>query len=202
MPIDFGTHHRLNSSGLDQASNTMRARAANVRLTTTSRSDFFSIVVGFVSPCVSIDLLLLFHFLDTLAELIEARVPKLSVPFDPRALFFQPPHAELARAHSPDLLGRDEPRLLQDTDVLLHARQRHVKFLGQRRDRGVRAAELLENAAASGVRKRSKPRIKRTLNHLVQYLTCRKRRQPRDGHLHLAGTGAPTGCSRARSASS
>src|ERR671936_817678 len=118
MPIDFGTHHRLNSSGLDQASNTMRAGASNVRLTTTSRSDFFSIVVGFVSLFVSIDLLLLFQFPDNLAELIEARIPKLSVPFDPRAFFFQPPHAELARAHAPDLLGRDEPRLLQDTEAL------------------------------------------------------------------------------------
>src|SRR4026207_1550766 len=49
IPIDFGTHHRLNSSGLVHASNTMRAGALKVRVTTSSRSDFRSTVVGFMS---------------------------------------------------------------------------------------------------------------------------------------------------------
>src|SRR3569833_2826431 len=44
-PTDFGTHHRLNSSDLLQASNTMRAGALKVRVTTSSRSDFRSTVV-------------------------------------------------------------------------------------------------------------------------------------------------------------
>src|SRR5215813_774226 len=47
IPNDFGTHHCLNSSGLVQASNTMRAGALKVRVTTSSRSDLRSIVVGF-----------------------------------------------------------------------------------------------------------------------------------------------------------
>src|SRR4026209_1657884 len=47
MPIDFGTHHRLTSSGLVHASNTMRAGALKVRVTTSSRSDFRSTVVRF-----------------------------------------------------------------------------------------------------------------------------------------------------------
>src|ERR1043165_8678972 len=70
MPIDFGTHHRLNSSGLVQASNTMRAGALKVRVTTSSRSDFRSTVVPFFpgigspSPFACIDLFLLFQFLD------------------------------------------------------------------------------------------------------------------------------------------
>ena len=38
MPIDFGTHQRLNRSGVVQASNTKRAGASNDRVTTTSRS--------------------------------------------------------------------------------------------------------------------------------------------------------------------
>src|SRR3954453_9841984 len=38
-PNDFGTHHRLNSSGVVHASNTRRAGPLKVRLTTSSRSD-------------------------------------------------------------------------------------------------------------------------------------------------------------------
>src|SRR3954469_6726812 len=69
-PNDFGAHHRRNSSGLVHASNTMRAGPLTVRLTTSSRSDFRSTVVGFFpeagSLCLpaSIELLLLFQFLD------------------------------------------------------------------------------------------------------------------------------------------
>src|SRR3954464_6014082 len=47
MPIDFGTHHCLNSSGLVHASNTMRAGPLKVRVTTSSRSDFRSTIVRF-----------------------------------------------------------------------------------------------------------------------------------------------------------
>jgi hypothetical protein len=45
MPIDFGTHHRLNSSGFVHASNTMRAGPLKLRVTTSSRSDVRSTVV-------------------------------------------------------------------------------------------------------------------------------------------------------------
>src|SRR6187431_2755718 len=93
MPIDFGTHHRLNSSGLVHASNTMRAGPLKVRVTTSSRSDFRSAVVRFfmgvgsLSLVASIDLLLPFQFLDNLVQLVEAFVPELAVPLDPCRLF-------------------------------------------------------------------------------------------------------------------
>src|SRR5688572_27141705 len=48
IPIDFGAHHCLNSSGVVHASNTSRAGASKVRVTTSSRSDFRSAVVGLV----------------------------------------------------------------------------------------------------------------------------------------------------------
>src|SRR5712675_615935 len=73
-PIDFGTHHRLNSSGLVHASNTIRAGPLMVRVTTSSRSDFRSTVVWFfmgagsLSLLASIDLLLPFQFLDHLVH--------------------------------------------------------------------------------------------------------------------------------------
>src|SRR5215467_2426790 len=71
-PADFGTHHRLNSSGLVHASKTMRAGALKLRVTTNSRSDFRSTVVRFFarvgsrSLLASIDFLLPFQFLDNL----------------------------------------------------------------------------------------------------------------------------------------
>src|SRR6476646_7574570 len=77
MPIDFGTHHCLNSSGLVHASNTRRAGPLKVRVTTSSRSDFRSAVVQFfigvasLSLLASIDLLLPFQFLDNFVQLIE-----------------------------------------------------------------------------------------------------------------------------------
>src|SRR5687768_1931750 len=147
MPIDFGTHHRLNSSGLVHASNTRRAGPLKVRVMTISRSDFRSTAVGFfiavgsLSLLASIDLLLLFQFLDNLVQLVEARVPELAVPLDPRRLVRKAARAQLASAHATDLLGGDEPSLLQDADVLLHAREGHVELLGEVRDRSVCASE-------------------------------------------------------------
>src|SRR6266498_2794603 len=178
IPIDFGTHHCLNSSGLVHASNTMRAGALNVRVTTSSRSDVRSTVVRFfigvasLSLLASINLLLPFQFLDNLVQLVEACVPELAVPLDPCRLFLQSAQAERAGPHAPDLLRGDEPRLLQDADVLLHAREGHVELLGKIRDRRVCASELLENAAAGGVRDRGERGVEtglRILNHLVQY---------------------------------
>src|SRR5580765_942858 len=78
IPIDFGTHHCLNSSGLVHASKTIRAGPLNVRVTTSSRSDFRSTVVRFFmgvgSPSLlaSIDLLLPFQFLENFVQLVEA----------------------------------------------------------------------------------------------------------------------------------
>src|SRR6187402_3952912 len=179
-PNDFGTHHSLSSSGLVHASNTMRAGHLKVRVTTSSRSDFRSTVVRFfmgvgsLSLLASIDLLLPFQFLNNLVQLVEACVPDLAVPLDPCRLFLQSAQAERAGPHAPDLLRGDEPRLLQDADVLLHARQGHVELLGKVRDRGVGTPELLQHAAPCGVRERGERGVEigsAILNHLVQYIT-------------------------------
>src|SRR3984957_894358 len=180
IPIDFGTHHCLNSSGLVHASNTRRAGPLKVRVTTISRSDFRSIVVGFfmvlgsLSFFASNDLLLLFQFLNNGVQRVEACVPELAVSLDPCSFLLQPARAELAGAHAPDLLCGDEPRLLQDADMLLHAREGHAEFLGKVRDRSICTPELLQNAASSGVGERGERDIEAglgILNHVVQYLT-------------------------------
>src|SRR5262249_61158307 len=74
MPIDFGSHHCLNSSGLVHASNTMRAGPLKVRLTTSSRSDFRSTVVRFfmgagaLSLIANVEFVLPFQVLDQLVS--------------------------------------------------------------------------------------------------------------------------------------
>src|SRR4051812_8861915 len=179
IPIDFGTHHRLNSSGLVHASNTIRAGPLKVRVTTSSRSDFRSTVVRFfmrvgsLSLFASIDFFLPLQFLDNVVQLVEAFAPELPVPLDPCPLFLESAQPELAGPHAPDLLRDDEPRPLQDADMLLHAGEGHVELLGKVGDRSVRAPELLQNAASSGVRQRGERGIEAgpgKLNHLVQYL--------------------------------
>src|ERR671913_2217878 len=152
MPIDLGAHHSLNSSGLVHASNTMRAGPLKVRVTTSSRSDLRSTVVRFfmgvgsLSLLASINLLLPFQFLDNLVQLVEPCVPELAVPLDPCRFFIQSAQAEFAGPHAPDLLRGDEPHLLQNADVLLHAREGHVELLGKVRNRSVGSSELLQNA--------------------------------------------------------
>src|SRR5688500_17249446 len=110
IPIDFGTHHCLNSSGLVHASNTIRAGPLKVRVTTSSRSDFRSTFVRFfmatsLSLLASIALLLPFQFLDNFVQLVEACVPELAVSLDPRRLVLQSVSAERAGPHASDLLG-------------------------------------------------------------------------------------------------
>src|SRR5215218_5657070 len=56
-PNDFGAHHRLSSSGLVHASDTMLAGPLKVRVTTSSRSDFRSTVVQFFMRVGSLSLL-------------------------------------------------------------------------------------------------------------------------------------------------
>src|SRR5262249_42892991 len=119
-----------------------------------------------------IDLLLPFQLLDDLVQLVEACVPDLAVPLDPGRLFLEAARADLAGPHAPDFLRGDEPGLLQDADVLLHAREGHLELLGKVRNRRVGTPELLENAASRGVRERGERGIETTfliLNHSVQY---------------------------------
>src|ERR1035438_3305316 len=94
-PVDFGAHHRLNSSGLVQASNTRRAGPLKVRVTTSSRSDFRSTVVRFfvefgsLALFASIDPLLSFQLFQNLVQLVKTHVPELSVLLNPCRFFLQ-----------------------------------------------------------------------------------------------------------------
>src|SRR5215468_2588023 len=114
------------------------------------------------------------------------------MPLDPGRLFLQSARAELAGPHAPDLLRGDEPGLLQDADVLLHAREGHVEPVSKVRDRGVGTSELLQNAASGGIRERAERGIEAgpgILNHMVQYITHERRvqvdRAPQNGARYV-----------------
>src|SRR5579885_2539223 len=56
-PAEAGAHHRLSSSGVVHASNTMRAGASKLRVMISSRSDFRSAVVRFFMTLAHFDFL-------------------------------------------------------------------------------------------------------------------------------------------------
>ena len=61
MRIDFGAHHRMNSSGVVHDSNTMRAGALKVRVVTSSLPDFRSTVGRFSMGVDLLDSIPAFH---------------------------------------------------------------------------------------------------------------------------------------------
>src|SRR3954463_14782914 len=167
----------MNSSGLVQASNTMRGGASKVRVTTSSRSDLRSTMVRFSIvgslSLSSIETLLSFQLLNDRVQPVEASLPELAIFLDPCRLFLQSAQTEPAGPHATHLLGGDETHLLQDADMLLHAGEGHVELLGKVGDRSVGTPELLQNAASGGVRERGERGVERgvaILNHLVQCL--------------------------------
>src|SRR5690606_10583633 len=61
-PAPSGTHQRLKRSGLLQASNTRWTGASNVRVTTNSRSDLRSTLVGLTAVLLAFAICLLLAF--------------------------------------------------------------------------------------------------------------------------------------------
>src|SRR5262249_26032797 len=95
-----------------------------------------------------------FQFLDDLVQLVEACGPELAIALDPCRLLLQWARPEFGGPPAAAVRCGEEPRLLQDADVLLHAREGHVEFIGKVRDGGVGTRELLQNAASRNVRER------------------------------------------------
>src|SRR3984893_1072618 len=181
MPTDFGTHQRLNNSGLLHASKTMCAGALNVRVTTSSRSDLRSTAVRFMAAGLpsfpsGICLVGSFQVLDDLGQPVDAGARELAVPLDPGGLFSQRAHAKPAGSDAPGLFSSDERCPLQHAHLLLAAREGHMELSGEVRDRSVGAAELLQHAAPCRVRQRGERSVEAgfvILNHVVQYIADR-----------------------------
>ena len=82
----------------------------------------------------------------------------------------KPPRAEMAQPRPTHLHGGDELGLLEDSDVLLHPRQRHAERSGELADRRTAAPEALEDHPSGGVREGGERAVdRRILNHRVQY---------------------------------
>src|SRR4051812_37453432 len=109
------------------------------------------VVVPSAALRVSINLLLPSSLRDDLLQLVEPRVPQAALLLDPRGLVLEPARPEPARPDAPDLLGRDQPGTLQDSDVLAHAGEGHPECSGQIRDRRVTASEPLQDATPGGI---------------------------------------------------
>src|SRR5690349_6298735 len=105
MPIDCGTHHLLNSSGLVHASNTRRAGPLNVRVSTSSRSDLrstltrFRLAAGSLVLLVFIDLLLTSEVFDDVVQCAKACIPQFLIPLDPCRRFLEAALADAAVAY-------------------------------------------------------------------------------------------------------
>src|SRR5919107_2215079 len=149
---DFGIHQRRNSSGWLHALKTVLGGASNIRVTTSSRSPLRSTDVRFCAPptllaCRFIASLL-FQFSDEFVQGFEAGLKKLAVRLDPLGLRLEAVCPKLAGSHPSDLLRNDEPRPLENLDMLLHAGQRHLELFRQTGDRRVRLPKLIDNPPA------------------------------------------------------
>ena len=115
---------------------------------------------------------------------------------DPLGLRLEAAFPELAGPHPSDLMRDDEPRPLENLDVLLHAGQRHLELIRETGDRRVRSPKLIDDPAAGRIGQRRKREIEGRiyiLNHVVQYITCSRRKRKRhDWNQELGGSPGTT----------
>src|SRR3990167_4621700 len=178
MPNDLGAHYRISRRGVVHALKTSGGGALKLRVTTSSRADFRSTDVRYLAGAglssfpASTGFLLAFQLFDNFVQRIEARGPLPVIAVDPRRFRFQPSLTQFAGPHAADLFRRDQPRPLKNADMFLHARKGHVEFLGKLGDRGVLAAEPLQNTAPRGVGEGGERSVESgglIMNHMVQY---------------------------------
>ena len=93
------------------------------------------------------------------AQAVEPRIPELLVALEPRERGLQLTALELTAHHAAGLLSLDEPRILQDSEMLDESRKRHAKWLGQLPDRAVAMPELGEHGTARGIGERTEDGI-------------------------------------------
>ena len=78
---------------------------------------------------------------------------------DPLGLRLEAAFPKLAGSHPSDLLRDDEPRPLENLDVLPHAGQRHLELIRETGDRRVRAAKVIDDPAAGRIGQRREREI-------------------------------------------
>src|SRR3954471_15050148 len=112
-----------------------------------------------------------FRSLDDLREAVE--------PLQPRADALESVGNEHAPADTAHLLRRDQLRLLEQPDVLLHPRQGHAEGLGELADRRAAGAQPFEDGATGRVGEGRESAVDghEILNHPVHYNESRAEMQ-------------------------
>jgi hypothetical protein len=85
------------------------------------------------------------------AQAVEPRVPEFLVTLQPRKRGLQRTTPQLTAHHAAALLSLDEPRILQNSEMLDESRQRHAERLGQLTHRSSAVSELGEHGTTRGI---------------------------------------------------
>ena len=93
------------------------------------------------------------------AQAVKPRIPELLVTLQPRERGLQRTALELTAHHAAGLLSLDEPRILQNAEMLDESRKRHAEWLGQLADRAVAMPELGEHGTPRGIGERAEDGI-------------------------------------------
>lgn len=89
------------------------------------------------------------------AQTVEPGIPEFLVPIQPLERALQRASLQLAAHHAANLLPCDEPRILEDREMLDEAGERHPERLGQRADRTLAVTEPREHGAPGRVGQRA-----------------------------------------------
>jgi hypothetical protein len=110
------------------------------------------------------------------AQAIDPRVPEGFVTIEPFERALERAPLQPAIDDPADLVARDEPRILEDVEMLDEAGQRHPERLGQIADRLFPGAQPRERRPAGRVGQRAEDGVEtvaRILNHMVHCTPAR-----------------------------
>ena len=131
---------------------------------------------------------------EVVPEAVEATLPSPAPLGDPVLDGVEALHVEPTGADPADLLGTDDPRGLEDMQVLQDRGQRHRHGRRQLADGGRSAVEELDDAAPGRVGERMEHRLLglQLLKHALKYLDRRRNVKRTDHRKAMTATGSVT----------
>jgi len=106
------------------------------------------------------------------AQAVELRVPEFLVALQPLEGALKRTALQLTAHHAARLSPLDEPRIMQNPEMLDESRQRHAEWLGQLTHRALAVPELCEHGTPSGIGECAEDGVQpaaRIVNHKVKY---------------------------------
>jgi hypothetical protein len=120
------------------------------------------------------------------AQSVELRVPEFLVALQPLEGALQRSALQLTAHHAACLSPLDEPRIIQDPEMLDESGERHAEWLGQLAYRAFAMPELRQHCTPGGIGDRAEDGVQpvaRIVNHKVNYArtsgSCQAMRGPR-----------------------